>query len=64
MAQSAILNHTAFELDGRLSELGRLVESVEQFCRAAGLDDEAAFELNLALESQLSQTQCFKATAV
>jgi serine/threonine-protein kinase RsbW len=50
MAQSAILGETAFELDGDLRELERLVERVDQFCRAEGLDGEAAFELNLALE--------------
>lgn len=50
MTQSAILSHTDFELDGNLEELGRLVEHVDQFCQAAGLDDAAAFELNLVLE--------------
>jgi len=50
VAQSADLSHTDFELDGNLRELGHLVEQVEQFCRAAGLDGEAAFELNLVLE--------------
>jgi serine/threonine-protein kinase RsbW len=50
VAQSAILNDTEFELDGSLSELGRLVEQVDRFCQAAGLDGEAAFELNLVLE--------------
>ena len=50
MAQSASLHDTNFELDGNFGELGRLVESVDQFCQAAGLDADAAFELNLALE--------------
>ena len=50
MAQSAILSDTAFELDGYLSELGRLVEQVDRFCQAEDLDGDAAFELNLVLE--------------
>lgn len=50
MAQSAILSDTAFELDGELRELQRLVEHVDHFCRAEGLDSEASFELNLVLE--------------
>jgi anti-sigma regulatory factor (Ser/Thr protein kinase) len=50
VAQSAILSHTEFELDGNLGELGRLVEHVDQFCQAEGLDGDAAFELNLVLE--------------
>jgi serine/threonine-protein kinase RsbW len=48
--QSAILSDTDFELDGNLRELGRLVEHIDQFCQAAGLDGDAAFELNLVLE--------------
>jgi len=50
MSQSAILDHTHFELDGNLGELGRLVGHVDQFCRAANLDGDAGFELNLVLE--------------
>ncbi len=50
MAQSASLNHTSFELDGNLGELGRLVQQVDRFCLSAGLDRDAAFELNLVLE--------------
>jgi serine/threonine-protein kinase RsbW len=50
VAQSAILNDTEFELDGSLRELGRLVERVDQFCESAGLDGDAAFDLNLVLE--------------
>ena len=50
MSQSALLKHAEFELDGKLSELGRLVEQVDQFCLAAGLESAAAFELNLVLE--------------
>ncbi|MGO9263192.1 MAG: ATP-binding protein [Bryobacteraceae bacterium] len=50
MAQSAILSDTEFELDGNLRELGPLVEHVDRFCQAGGLDAGAAFELNLVLD--------------
>jgi serine/threonine-protein kinase RsbW len=56
MSQSAVLKHVEFELDGKLSELGRLVEQVDQFCLAAGLEGDAAFELNLVLEELFTNT--------
>ena len=56
MTKSAVLSDTDFELDGDLGELGLLVEQVNRFCRAAGLDDEAAFELNLVLEELFTNT--------
>jgi len=54
VAQSAILSETAFELDGDLRELSRLAERVDRFCRSEGLDEDAAFELNLVLEELFS----------
>jgi serine/threonine-protein kinase RsbW len=50
MSQSASLSDTAFELDGDLQELGRLMELVGDFCQAEGMDGDAAFELTLVLE--------------
>jgi serine/threonine-protein kinase RsbW len=50
MQQSAVLSDTAFELDGDLEELERLMELVDHFCRTEGMDGEAAFELTLVLE--------------
>src|SRR5262249_51050976 len=45
-----ILSDTVFELDGDLGQLERLVEHVDGFCQAEGLDEDATFELNLVLE--------------
>jgi anti-sigma regulatory factor (Ser/Thr protein kinase) len=46
----AILRETEFYLDGNLSELGKLAGEIARFCQENRLDDEAEFQLNLALE--------------
>jgi serine/threonine-protein kinase RsbW len=46
----AILYEAEFSLNGSVSELERLTAGVAEFCARCSLDDEAEFQLNLALE--------------
>ena len=50
MAQSAVLSHVEFTLDGNLHDLERLAEEVAWFCEENALDSEVEFDLNLAME--------------
>jgi anti-sigma regulatory factor (Ser/Thr protein kinase) len=46
----AILYEAEFYLNGNLGELERLTGEVARFCRENALDEDAEFQLNLALE--------------
>jgi serine/threonine-protein kinase RsbW len=52
----AILGEAIFALNGNLAELQRLAVEVAQFCREHSLDNDVAFDLNLALEELFTNT--------
>jgi len=52
----AIPYEADFSLNGNLSELERLAAEISRFCRENILDDEAEFQLNLALEELFVNT--------
>jgi len=52
----AILGEATFALSGNLAELQRLSAEVARFCREQRLDNEVAFDLNLALEELFTNT--------
>ena len=52
----AILHEAEFHLNGNLNELERLAAEIARFCAQNALDEEAGFQLNLALEELFVNT--------